>query len=173
MSTLLTEPETPPPGERAAARLRAAMTAVRVSMSWLGVRKSLSPAQKSQAAESFGAEREFLSAGKKLLDTSHPTFKAATGVRNRIVAYWKGITLPYPEPGLRLIRQDDVTAFHAQMTSHRQALAEVVLELEANYGELKVAARRRLGSLFNASDYPATLAGLFEVSWDYPAVEPP
>jgi len=63
------------------------MAAVRVCFTWLGVRKTLSPEQKSQAAESFGAERDFLSAGKKLLDTSHPAFKAVTSVRNQIVSY--------------------------------------------------------------------------------------
>src|SRR6187402_3557029 len=97
MSLLIEET---PASERAADRLRATMAAVRVCFTWLGVRKTLSPEQKSQAAESFGAERNYLSAGKKLLDTSHPAFKAVTGVRSRILAYWKGISLPYPEPGI-------------------------------------------------------------------------
>ena len=30
-----------------------------------------------------------------------------------------------------------------------------------------------LGSLYNPADYPATLVGLFGVSWDYPNIEPP
>jgi len=30
-----------------------------------------------------------------------------------------------------------------------------------------------LGSLFNPTDYPTSLLGLFQVSWDYPALEPP
>ena len=46
-------------------------------------------------------------AGKKLLDTRHAAFKAVTSVRSRIQSFWKGLSLPYPEPGLRLIRQDD------------------------------------------------------------------
>jgi len=52
-------------------RLRLTTAAVRVSFTWLGVRKTLTPQQKSQAAESFGAEGDFLSARKKLLDTAH------------------------------------------------------------------------------------------------------
>jgi hypothetical protein len=39
--------------------------------------------------------------------------------------------------------------------------------------ELEGAARDRLGSLFNPSDYPETLVGLFGVEWGFPAVEPP
>ena len=85
MSTLLDLPRTRsavPPGDR----LRATMAAARLSFTWLGVSKSLTLAQKSQAADSFGAEAKFLSAGKKLLDTSHPAFKAVTAIRGRCVA---------------------------------------------------------------------------------------
>src|SRR4051812_45315070 len=91
-------------------RLRATTAAVRVSFTWFGTRKTLTPQQKAQAADAFGAEGTFLSAGKKLIDTKHPAFKAVTGVRGRIVAYWRGISLPYPEPGIRLIRQEDIGA---------------------------------------------------------------
>jgi hypothetical protein len=158
---------------QAADRLRTSMAAVRVCFTWLGVRKTLSPEQKSQAAESFGAERDFLSAGKKLLDTSHPAFKAVTSVRNQIISYWKGMSLPYPEPGIRLIRQDDIGAFGVQMTTLKQELSEAVQQLDQRYAELKAAARQRLGTLFNAADYPVSLTGWFDCTWDFPSVEPP
>ncbi len=96
-------------------RMRATMCATRVSFTWFGTRKTLSSAQKAQAAESFGAEGEFLSAGKKLLDTKHPRFKAVTSVRNRTRAYWTSLSLPYPEPGIRLVRQDALETFQDQM----------------------------------------------------------
>ena len=38
---------------------------------------------------------------------------------------------------------------------------------------MKDAARQRLGSLYNPADYPASLEGMFAVSWDFPSVEPP
>ena len=47
-----------------ALRLRQSMAVVRLSCTWLGVRKTLTPQQKAQAAETFGAERDYLSAGK-------------------------------------------------------------------------------------------------------------
>ena len=105
MSTLLDEPATL---IQPSARLRATMAAVRVAFTWFGVRKSLTAEQKAQAADTFGAEGQFLSAGKKLLDTRHPAFKAVTGVRGRVLSFWKGITLPYHESGIRLLRQDDL-----------------------------------------------------------------
>ncbi|MBT5477012.1 MAG: hypothetical protein HOK43_09170, partial [Chloroflexi bacterium] len=75
MTRLLEEPRSQS-ASAASDRLRAAMAAARLSFNWLGVRKSLSSSQKDQAADSFGAEGKYLSAGKKLLDTSHPAFKA-------------------------------------------------------------------------------------------------
>jgi hypothetical protein len=72
----------------------------------------LSSSQKDQAANLFGAETKFLSAGKKLIDKSHPVFKAVTNVRSQTIAYWKEVSLPFPEPGIRLIRLDAIEAFN-------------------------------------------------------------
>ena len=111
MSTSLLDHVEVRPSSTAAQRLRTTMATVRLSFMWFGVRKSLSPQQKALAAESFGAEGEYLSAGKKLLDTKHPAFRSVTSVRGKVQAIWKGQTLPYPEPGIRLIRQDGIEAF--------------------------------------------------------------
>jgi hypothetical protein len=172
MTSLLDQP-TQQTTRSSAERLRNTMAAVRLMFTWFGTRKTLTSEQKSQAADTFGAEREFLSAGKKLLDTSHPAFRAVSAVRHRAVAYWKGSSLPYPENGIRLIRQDDISPFTVQLTSLKAELDEAVSHLDEQYDELKSAARRRLGSLYNAGDYPATLRGWFDVTFDFPSVEPP
>ena len=156
-----------------AQRLRGAMAAVRVSIRWFGTRKSLTVEQKAEAAEPFNAEAKFLSAGKKLLDISHPAFKAVTAVRGKVIAYWKSLSLPYPEPGIRLIRQDRLDDFAAKMQEFQEELAEAVETLDRRYSELKTTARQRLGSLYNPSDYPSSLAGLFGVEFDFPSVEAP
>jgi hypothetical protein len=106
---------------------------------------------------------QFLSAGKKLRDTRHPRFKAVTAVKNRAVEYWRSISLPFPEPGVRLIRQEDVDLFQERMTSFKRDLDAAVRDLERHFGALKSTARERLGRLFNPSDYPETLLGLFDV----------
>jgi hypothetical protein len=149
------------------------MAAMRLSFTWFGVRKTLSADQKSEAAESFGAEGEFLSAGKKLFDTRHPRFKAVTGVRRRASSYFQGISLPYPEPAVRLIRQDDLEAIQAQMERFQEELYAAVTELDESFGELQAAARDKLGRLYSPADYPASLIGLFGMTWDFPSVEPP
>ncbi|MEK6248308.1 MAG: hypothetical protein N2C12_09025 [Planctomycetales bacterium] len=149
------------------------MTAARLSFTWLGVHKSLSSVQKNQAADSFGAEGKFLSAGKKLLDTSHPAFKAVTAIRGRAVAYWKGVSLPFPEPGVRLIHQQAIGDFDTQITQFRNELSDAVRDLDQHYHELRSAARDRLGDLFDMSDYPSSLINTFAIEHDYPSVEPP
>src|SRR4051794_37435993 len=156
-----------------AQRLRATMAAVRVSFTWLGTKKTLTPEQRAQAAEAFDAEAQSLSAGKKLLDIRHPAFRAVTAIRGKIGSYWKGLSLPYPEPGVRLIKQDKVEEVVAQMADFKVELDDAVENLDRHYGELKRAAAERLGSLYNGADYPETLVGLFDVQWDFPSFEPP
>ena len=172
MTTLLSEPlsqQSVTPSDR----LRTTMAAARLSFNWLGVRKSLTSVQKNQAADSFGAEGKFLSAGKKLLDTTHPAFKAVTAIRGRAVAYWKGVSLPYPEAGIRLIRQSSIAEFDQQVAEFRDELDDAVGELDRHYDDLRSVARDRLGDLFDISDYPASLIGTFAIEHDYPSVEPP
>lgn len=156
-----------------AQRLREITAALRVSFTWFGTRKTLTPEQKSQAAESFGAEGQFLSAGKKLLDTKHPAFRTLGGVKHSIVSYWRGVSLPFPEPGIRLIRQQDIGSVQMQLTTMRQELVDAVQQLDQHFDALKASARERLGTLFNPTDYPDSLRDLFDVSWDFPSVEPP
>jgi hypothetical protein len=179
MSTLLDRIETRSANGRSATettpadRLRTTMAACRVQFTWFGTQKSLTAEQKAQAAEAFDAEGQFLSAGKKLIDTRHPAFRAVTAIRTKISDSWRGLTLPFPEPGVRLIRQAEVERFDRQMADLRAELDDAVCNLDRHFDELKRAAAGRLGSLYNPSDYPATLVGLFGVSWDYPNIEPP
>ena len=154
-------------------RLQQRMMAARVSFTWLGTRRALTPEQKQVAADTFSTEGRYLSAGKKLLDTSHPAFRAVTAVRNRAIGYWRAVSLPYPEPGIRLIRQDRIEPFNGELTGLRRELMESVENLEQHYEDLKADACQRLGQLFNPQDYPIGLHGLFDLTWDFPSVQPP
>ncbi len=171
--TMIDTAPTPSGTASPAQRLRATTAAVRLGFEWFGVRKTLNADQKTQAAQPFGAEGQYLSAAKKLLDTRHPAFKTVTAVKGRIVSYWKGMTLPFPEAGVRLIRQDQVEIFNDRLSASRDELAEAVAGLDNHYAELRETARDRLGSLYNAADYPSSLVGMFSVEWGFPSVEPP
>lgn len=175
MPTLLDEA---PPTEAvrdcsAAERLRSTMAATKVSFTWFGVRKSLSPAQKERAADSFAAEATFLSAAKKLLDTRHAAYQAVTMIRGQALHFWRSLTLPYPEAGIRLIRQSDIARFDRLMAVFRDDLASAVDQLNRQFHDLKESARQRLGDLYNANDYPVSLRDEFAMQWEFPAVEPP
>ena len=174
MSMLLEEPDVSIDSEHdSSQRLRNESAAVRLSFNWFGTSKSLSPQQKALAADTFGAEGKYLSAGKKLLDTSHPAFRQVTSIRGRALSLWKGMTLPFPEPGIRLIRRDRINAFTEQMDELQRELSRAVRVLDDHYDELRRSAQQRLGSLYSPSDYPSSLEGMFAISWDFPSVEPP
>ncbi len=117
--------------------------ATRVSFTWFGVRKSLSAEQRAEAAETFGADGPFLSAGKKLIDTKHKAYREVTGIRTDIRKFWQSCTLPFPEPGVRLIKEGYIQLFDAKLRQFREELTEAVEELDERYHELRQQARER------------------------------
>jgi len=160
--------------ERSAAqRLRTTMAAVRLAFTWLGVRKTLAPEQRTTAARAFHADRELLSASKLILDTKNPAYRAVAAVRSEASTYWRTVTLPFPEAGIRLLPQRSLGLFATTMQTYRDRLQEAARELSIQYDQIKSEAERRLGTLFNASDYPSTLDGLFDLEVSYPTIEPP
>jgi hypothetical protein len=96
-----------------------------------------------------------------------------TGIRGQVLAWWRGCSLPWPEAGTRLIRQDRIEGFDRQMQRFRQDLEEAVDQLDRHYAELQEQARANLGRLYDPRDYPPTLRGLFAVDWEFPSVQPP
>jgi hypothetical protein len=156
-----------------ASKLKQQTLAVRVRHEKLGVRKALTREQLKRAAEEFDADSKVLSAAKKLIDTRDPTYRAVVNVRTRATAYWRSVTTPYPESGVRLIRKQRVQEFESHMSSLRSELNQAVAALQEKYAELQERARVQLGTLFNEDDYPPRVDGEFDLDWDYPPVDPP
>lgn len=165
--------ENTPAVQTAARELQQTMGAVRLSFTWLGTRRKLSDAQNKRAAETFEADTELVSASKKLIDTKHPAYKAATAIKSQVSAYWRSMTLPFPQEGIRLIRQSDAAAFEAKMQEFRTALQAAASNLQLEYETIKAAAREKLGALYNEADYPRSLENVFDIKWDYPSVDAP
>jgi hypothetical protein len=159
--------------ENPAQRLRRIAAAVRVMLHWWGVHRALTTQQKEEFGAVTCADARFLTAGKKLVDTRHEAFRRLTSIRTRISNYWRGISLPYVEAGVRLIKQADIPAFVHTMGGFRDELHEAEVQLNDVYDEVKADARNRLGRLFNPNDYPPEIRNLFSVEWDFPSVEPP
>jgi len=157
-------------------QLRAETSAVRLKTRKLGVRRRLDDATEQQAANVFGADAEYISASKKLLDTRSERYKHVTGVLSRAKGYWKSMTVPYPAiKGVRLIRRDQIDAFNLQMGIFRDELASNVKDLVDQFEPLKRTARTMLGSLYRPSDYPPNeeVGTYFAIEWLYVNVEPP
>jgi len=149
------------------------VAAIRLVFTWLGTRKTLTSEQKHQAASTFDADQTAITASKRLLDAKHPAMAAVNRIRSRATKFWKDHSLPFPEPGIRLIRHDAIEQFDRQINEFRTELDNSVQELEQHYQEMRDAARERLGTLYNASDYPVTLIGAFGIEHSFPAIEAP
>jgi hypothetical protein len=159
--------------ENPAQRLRRIAAAVRVHFTWWGVHKTLTARQKEEVGVRYDADARFLTAGKKLIDTRHEAFRRLTSLRTRVSQYWRGLTLPYVEAGVRLIRQNDIEPFVHILTGFREELIQAEADLNTVYADIKADARQGLGRLYDPSDYPPELRGLFALDWDFPSVEPP
>ena len=154
-------------------QLQSATTAIRLHVRWPGVRKTLSQGQRQLAAGAFSAGAKVLSAGKKLFDTTHPVFRTVSAVKSKAVACWRDQTLPYVEPGIRLVRRNTVSTLESQLLEAQIELRETVRNLDRCWGELVDQARIRVGDLFDVTDYSPSIADEFEITWDYPATTPP
>ncbi len=108
-----------------------------------------------------------------MIDTRNENYRALTSLKSSIITYWKESSLAFPEPGIRLIRQDRIEQFDTRLQQYRNELGEGVIQLDDCFTELKEAARQRLGSLYNQSDYPVSLSEEFAVEWDFPNVNAP
>ncbi len=121
----------------AASRLRTTMAAVRLAFTWLGVRKTLAPEQRTTAARAFHADRELLTASKLILDTKNPAYRAVAAVRSEASSHWRTVTLPFPEAGIRLLPQNSLGMFASTMQTYRERLQEAARELAAQYDTIK------------------------------------
>jgi hypothetical protein len=172
MSTL-TVSDVPMSAETPAQRLRRTAAAVRVSLHWWGTHRTLTSQQKEEVSAGYAADSRFLTAGKKLVNTRHEAFRRLSSIKTRLGNYWRGLTLPFTEPGIRLIRQSEIEPFIHTMEGFRDELLSAETDLNAVYSEIKADAQQRLGRLYNPADYPPEVRDLFTVEWDFPSVEPP
>ena len=146
------------------------MVPVRVLHSWFVASK---PLRDEERSKQFGSNAGLMRPAKRLLDISHPAFRAINAVRKRIFNYLDSVLWPYPEPGVHLIRRDGIDGFTAKIQEFQAELAEAAADLDRHYDELKALAREQLSSLFNPADYPESLVGTFSIKVDFPRVEVP
>jgi hypothetical protein len=140
--TTITVADVPLVDDAPAQRLRRTAAAVRVHFAWWGVHRTLTAQQKEEVGVACAADARLLTAGKRLIDTRHEAFRRLTALRGRIGHYWRGVSLPYTEPGLRLIRQSDIEGFVHSLEGFRDELHQAEADLNQVYHEVKADARR-------------------------------
>lgn len=154
-------------------KLESTVIGCSLSTHWWGINKKAGIEVLSSVADSFGANQKYLKIEKKLINKNNVFYKRLSETKSAIITYWKDLTLPYVENGVRLIRKDLISGFEDRMASFKTELNTRVSDLENNYETLKEESRRALQSLYQDEDYPDTLRGLFGFNWEYPNLNPP
>jgi hypothetical protein len=57
---------------------------------------------------------------KLILDTKNPAYRAVAAVRSEASTYWRTVTLPFPEAGIRLLPQNSLGVFASTMATYRE-----------------------------------------------------
>src|SRR5262245_11523436 len=116
--------------QSSAQKLMQTMTATKVSFSRWGLTRKVTPATKQTMADAAKVKAERMSANKKIADAEHPAIKKLTEIRGRIEKFWKALTNPYVEDGVRLLPSQKVSLFAAQMEEFRAELKEAAADLQ-------------------------------------------
>lgn len=156
-----------------AIRLQNEALGSQVSFTWFGIRKTAQEAHRSEAAQVFSASTQQLSLSKSLLNTKNKFYKTLTALRNDIRKFWYGISLPWVESGIRLLKKKDVEFFNTLFLEKKTALTEAAFLFAENFYEIKEEARALNGRLYLEADYPETAENLFKVELSWPNLEAP
>lgn len=140
---------------------------------WWGINRKAGVEALNAVADSLGTNQKFLKIEKKIINHRNVHYRLLLETKNSVVQYWKNLTLPYVEPGTRLLRKDLIDRFEIQMSAFRRELQERVSDLARNYRSLKDEAATALQNLYREEDYPADIQSLFSFHWDYPNLNPP
>jgi len=167
------EPVAPPSPKQLAQKLKTNMAAVRLMKSRWGLTRKLDRDQVTKAAQEFHADPRFIGASKKLINPRTKKYRDCNAILGEARAYWKSVTIPFPEDGVRLIRRDRMAKFQETMNAFKQELLQAAQALQQDYETIRGEAQQQLGDLFNESDYPADIMGLFSLKWEFPSIEPP
>lgn len=144
-----------------------------LSFTWLGTTAVVKGSDLVETASHFDARPNALRLSKRVLDSRHPTVRQLNRVKSGIRRDWIQSTLPYVEPGVRLMRRDRTNELAQAVRQASEVLDSLSVELEDRRREVLEQAEARLGRLFDPNDYPVNFAGCFGVELAFPNLEPP
>ena len=154
-------------------QIQATLTGGSMQIRWWNPVKGFAGNEISEAAEAMNADREVISARKKVLDIHHPAWKGVVGIRTQVRNWWDHNTLPYVFSGVRLLRIQNLPEMMTELATYTAELAVAVQALDAALPDLVERARDRMGRLFDPTVYPASFKGMFGFEFRERSIEPP
>ncbi len=159
---------------KSASDLREKFGGVALGFKWLGIEKKAEFQEVSEVASLLNATTNAVKVQKVLIDTKDPSYKKLTSLKNKLRSLWIDNTLPWIEPGVRLMHKGLIEGFQKeQFEPLKLAMGAAVEQLAARWDEVLAEAPGRLGKLFNPDDYPKSPLGLFDCFLSFPNLEPP
>jgi len=134
---------------------------VKLSCNKLGNAKTEKGEIKERFVTEIEAESNLISIRKTLIDPKCPELQACLALERSVVEYWKSISMPTPEPGYRIMRQNKYREFCDYVAQQNQALKELAEKLEIEMPLIKERSKAQLGQGFQEDDYPVTVADKF------------
>lgn len=164
-----------------AEQLRQETVGIKFQSTVLGTTRQMNDAQKRQVAALFGADPDYVSGRKKLLNTRHKAWRSVVSVIGSAHRIWKASTYPWPESlgdektpkGTRIIARRLIDSLEEKMTSKQGELTAAVNDLQEVWAELCDESAKKLDKLHMSADYPESVVGLFAFSHSYCDVNPP
>lgn len=154
--------------------LREKFGGVALSFKWMGVEKKADIKEASEVAGLLQASTSSVKVAKVLLDTKDKDYKKLTSIKNKLRSLWVDSTLPWIEPGVRLMNKGLLEEFQKhQFEPQKLAMQAAVEDLAKRWSEVLEEAPKRLGKLYNPLDYPTSPLGLFDCALSFPNLEPP
>jgi hypothetical protein len=166
------------PNQNPAEALKSATIGMRLRWRWMARTRSVSEQLKesmvAQANTSEGyADQDSYAVSSKLFNHKMECFKAIAKLKGNIQRWWEALTLPYTEPGVRLLPRTSVQIASEHLTEFEATFNTLAQDIQAHRAEIIEEARQRLKAGFDLANYPQDFACLFAMEWSFVSVEPP
>lgn len=166
------------PNQNPVEALKGATIGMRLRWHWMARKKAVSETLKESMVSILTttqgrADEDSYAVTSKLFNPKMECFKELAKFKGETQRWWEDATLPYMEPGIRLLPRESVESVNAALFTKKgtfYVLAGMVQDVRAAIIE---EARQRLKAGFDINNYPDDLSTLFGMEWAFVSVEPP
>lgn len=133
---------------------------ISLNKTWLGITRQCSDAEKlvilrDELAE--GADLRMLKISKQLINSKHKAYKALSKAASRVRSHWQSSTTPWVKSGVRILKKSNYHTFNEEHAKRIGEFEQARADFCAAWTDVVEDAKSRLGTMFEASLYPASL----------------